>query len=157
MRVKLKSELSFKDIAAGLKMIELLQLLKDLSFNYQSQKCPFLSAYLAMRSFYLMHQKEMVPYKKYLEAFTNQKNVIEHIRGSVVGHCSLKKMMPKEAGIKDTSNASGDERGKATADAKEAYLAMAFLASANRAKYGRLLEELANNYLKGTNEYPHTM
>ena len=37
-------------------------------------------------------------------------------------------------------------------------MAMAFISGANRIKYGRLIEELENSYLKGSNnEYPKTL
>eukprot|EP00957_Ditylum_brightwellii_P109785 8373248-Ditylum_brightwellii.AAC.1 len=157
IRAKLESESRFVAIARDLNLIELLRLLKDLSFNYQSQKYPFLSVYLTMRSFYLMHQKESVPCNKYLETFANQKGVIEHIGRSVASHPGLNRLMLKEAGIDVVAGASTNKRAKAAADTKEAYMAIVFLASATRAKYGRLLKELANNYLKGADEYPRTM
>eukprot|EP00957_Ditylum_brightwellii_P164369 12513434-Ditylum_brightwellii.AAC.1 len=104
-----------------------------------------------------MHQKELVPCNKYLEMFTNQKDIIEHISRSVASHPGLNRIMLKEAEIDDAAGASTAEKAKAAGDAKEAYMAMAFLASATRARYRRLLKELANNYLKGTDEYPHIM
>ena len=43
-------------------------------------------------------------------------------------------------------------------EAKEAYMDMAFISGANRIKYGELIEELENSYLKGNeNEYPKTV
>eukprot|EP00957_Ditylum_brightwellii_P149372 11376596-Ditylum_brightwellii.AAC.1 len=96
-----------------------------------------------------------VPSASNLFVWTTQE-LAEHASGSVAGHSGLNKLILKEAGI-DVAGTLADERAQAAADAKEAYLAMAFLASTNRAKYDRLLEELANNYLKGTDEYPRTM
>eukprot|EP00957_Ditylum_brightwellii_P187954 14310133-Ditylum_brightwellii.AAC.1 len=104
-----------------------------------------------------MHQKELVPCDKYLKMFTNQKDVMEHIGGSVASHPGLNRLMLKEAGINNAAGTSTAEKAKAVGDAKEAYMAMAFLASATRARYGMLLKELTNNYLKGTDEYPCTM
>eukprot|EP00957_Ditylum_brightwellii_P136937 10443163-Ditylum_brightwellii.AAC.1 len=65
-----------------------------------------------MQSFYLMHQKELVPCYKYLKMFTNQKDVIEHISGSVASHPGLNRLMLKEAGIDDAASASTAEKAK---------------------------------------------
>eukprot|EP00957_Ditylum_brightwellii_P113993 8690729-Ditylum_brightwellii.AAC.1 len=65
--------------------------------------------------------------------------------------------MLKEAGIDDAAGASTNKMAKAAADAKEACMAIAFLASATKARYGRPLKKLTNNSLKGTDEYPRTM
>eukprot|EP00957_Ditylum_brightwellii_P006922 523591-Ditylum_brightwellii.AAC.1 len=81
-----------------------------------------------MQSFYLMQKKESVPCNKYLEMFTNQKDVIEHIGRSVASHPGLNRLMLKEGGIDDAAGASTTEKAKAAGDAKEAYMAMAFLA-----------------------------
>eukprot|EP00957_Ditylum_brightwellii_P157705 12003704-Ditylum_brightwellii.AAC.1 len=116
-----------------------------------------LLVYLAMQSFYLMHQKESVPCNKYLEMFTNQKDVIEHIGGSVASHPGLNRLMLKEARIDDAAGASTAKKAKAAGDTKEAYMAMAILASVTSTRYRRLLKELANSYLRGTDEYPRTM
>ena len=42
-------------------------------------------------------------------------------------------------------------------EAKEGYHALAFLCGLNRKKYQELLDELANSYLNGRNEYPTTL
>eukprot|EP00957_Ditylum_brightwellii_P001441 112577-Ditylum_brightwellii.AAC.1 len=61
--------------------------------------------------------------------------------------------MLKEAGV-DVTSATNDQKTKALAEAKEAYLATAFLSSSNRARFGKLLEELHNDHLKGNGKYP---
>ena len=43
------------------------------------------------------------------------------------------------------------------AESCEQYLAVAFLLSANRTQYGKLIEDLENDYLQGRNNYPTTV
>ena len=62
----------------------------------------------------------------------------------------------KPAGTTDAETAFN--KRKAKKEAKEAYMAMSLISGANRIKYGRLIEELENSYLKGNkNEYPKTV
>jgi hypothetical protein len=42
-------------------------------------------------------------------------------------------------------------------EAQEQYLATAFLLSANRGRYGRLIEDLERDYLQGQDRYPKTI
>eukprot|EP00957_Ditylum_brightwellii_P148994 11343921-Ditylum_brightwellii.AAC.1 len=45
----------------------------------------------------------------------------------------------------------------AVSRSNEAYLAYAFLSGANRKKYEKLLEDLANSYARDNDEYPKTL
>ena len=88
----------------------------------------------------------------------NQRDVVEHCGGNLGEHQSLIKhcLDKKPAGTTDTETASNKRDAKK--EAKEAYMAMAFISGANRIKYGRLIEELEDSYLKGNeNEYPKTV
>ena len=88
----------------------------------------------------------------------NQRDVVEHCGGNLGDHKSLKKhcQNKKLAGTTDAENASNKREAKT--EAKEAYMAMAFISGANSIKCRRLIEELENSYLKGNeNEYPETV
>jgi hypothetical protein len=50
-----------------------------------------------------------------------------------------------------------EERDALTLESQERYLAMAFMLSADWARYGHLLKEMENEYLKGTNNWPTTV
>ena len=41
--------------------------------------------------------------------------------------------------------------------AREIYLACAFVINSDLRRYGRLIEELENDYTKGNDNYPHNM
>eukprot|EP00957_Ditylum_brightwellii_P027897 2107861-Ditylum_brightwellii.AAC.1 len=45
----------------------------------------------------------------------------------------------------------------AVSRSNKAYLAYAFLSGANRKKYEKLLEDLANSYARDNDEYPKTL
>ena len=78
--------------------------------------------------------------KTYMEAFVNQRDLIDHMGGTVGSHHSIYYMMLKEMRLfHDT--ASQEEKNKARDAIEEMYLDMAYLVNANRTKHGKLLEK----------------
>ena len=54
-------------------------------------------------------------------------------------------------------NVPEDRKTELNEQAQEMYLACAFISQADPKRYGRLKEELENNYTKGTDSYPQDM
>ena len=50
MKAKLESEASFKKISQDRDLVGLLKLMRDIAFNYESDRYPFLAVYLALNS-----------------------------------------------------------------------------------------------------------
>ena len=96
--------------------------------------------------------------EQYYVHFMNQRDVVEHCGGNLGDHKSLMKhfLDKKPPGMTDAETTLN--KSEAKKEAKEAYMAMAFITWAYRIKYGRLIEELENSYLKGIEKkYPKTM
>jgi hypothetical protein len=156
MRSKLEGFDTYATISGSFDTIELLKLIKTTVYKFQSQRHPALSIHQAKRQFYLIKQDRHVPNNIYMDQFRNNTNVIEHI-GCIIGEePTLLKIELDKQGLTATG-ASADEMEDATDVAKQQYLAIAFLAGADRAHYGKLLNELENSYLKGRDEYPTTL
>ena len=75
-------------------------------------------------------------------------SVIEHSGDSVGCEPSI------EASVAINTQLTDAETKKT---AQEQYLAVAFLLGADRSKFGRLLENLENDFLQGQNNYPKTI
>jgi hypothetical protein len=92
----------------------------------------------------------------YLKHFQNMVDVINHT-GGVVG--KLPGLEGKLLLLKGKTLAQMKikERAALPLESQERYLAMAFMLSANPSRYGRLLEEMENEYLKGTGNWPTTV
>ena len=50
MKAKLESEASFKKISQDRDLVGLLKLMRDIAFNYESDRYPFLAVHLALNS-----------------------------------------------------------------------------------------------------------
>ena len=57
----------------------------------------------------------------------------------------------------DPSNPTTTETTRAVNEAKEWYLAMAFLAGSDRTRYGGLLIDMENSYMQGVTRYPQML
>ena len=55
---------------------------------------------------------------------------------------------------KNSSYSTDTERQQAAKAAKQKHLVVAMLCGANRGRYGKLVEELRNDFTKGSNYYP---
>jgi hypothetical protein len=85
----------------------------------------------------------------HLEKFKNLIEVVEHCGGSF-----LEEGLVQDAlGDKTIADLTAGEIEKA----RDLYLATAFVLSADRGRYGKLIEDLENNFVQGTNKYPKTL
>ncbi len=58
--------------------------------------------------------------------------------------------------MSDKDNITDDERKSAEEEANESVKATLLISGAEKCRYGKLKDELANNYLLGTDQYPNT-
>ncbi len=59
--------------------------------------------------------------------------------------------------VRDPSNITKDERTEAKEEVADAVKVALLISGADKRRYGRLKEQLANNYLLGTDQYPDTL
>ena len=83
------------------------------------------------------------------------KEAVEHCGGEIGKHRELWDYLLKKKGI--TGGGTEDDKTKADVESKEAYEAVAFLCGLNGERYQGLLDELANAFLNGRDEYPKTV
>ncbi len=63
-------------------------------------------------------------------------------------------MLKDPNGVADVNRPTNEERRKAEEDGSEAVKAALLISRADKQRYGRLKNKLANNYLLGTDQYP---
>ena len=147
---KLKGDSNFDLIEHNSDMMRLLGMIKKLAFKEETQQYLFQSLHVALRRFYTTYQRDGTTMEQYYVHFMNQRNVVEHYGGNLGDHKGLMKhcLDKKPAGTTDAETALNKREAKK--ESKEAYMAIAFISGASRIKYGRLIEELENSYLKVT-------
>ena len=91
-----------------------------------------------------------------METFISHQEILAHCGSNYAHHPSLVAFILKKDGL-TPDNASAAEITQATTNSKEAYEAMSFLSGLNVDRYQDLLDELANSYLNGRDEYPKNL
>ena len=154
MRSKLESDSTYDGISGSSDVIELLKLIRNIAFAYESKRYPYLAVFTGIKSLYGNYQRSYTTVDNYLESFTNLVQVIEHCGGNFGTHPTL-----VDYNLKANNIASPDptQRAAAEENSKEAYMATAFLCGLNKEKYQELLDDLSNAYLAGRDEYPKTL
>ena len=155
MRAKLEARNDHVTVAANGDVLGLLQNIKDATFNFQNQKYKPHALHEAKRRFYLSTQDKNATCQAYLERFKNHIEVIEHCGGTV----DEKVLIDDELILNGVTrnSASSDELSQATTTAREQYMACAFLVGSDRDRYGKLVEDLENDHIQGSDKYPKTL
>jgi hypothetical protein len=148
----------FKKLLAENDGIELLKMIENTAFSFKMQKnAAWQASHEAIHHFYIVSQGKHMSTQDYLKHFQNTVEVIGEHTGGVMG---------KLPGVEDKllvmkgqtlSQMTVAERDALKLESQDRYLVMAFMLSADRARYRCLLEEMENEYLKGMSNWPTTM
>ena len=109
------------------------------------------SLYSAQKSFYNFFQYKEMDNTSYLDKFNSLIKVIESYGWSIGNDDALDKLNNYSALVDDA------DINKAKEEARQQYLAYCFLRGSDSTRYGKLKEDLENDYSQGNNKYPHTI
>ncbi len=112
----------------------------------------------ALKTLFLFTQGEKDSVDEYGQNFRSLWNTMEAFGGSPGVHRGLVQSVLNQPGrVDDPSNITEKERREAEEEVAESVKAALLVSGANKRKYWKLKDELANNYLLRTDQYPHTM
>jgi len=106
MRAKLEAVDGFEDASTESDRIALLRLIQQATYEFESQRNPYLAVYTAIKQSHNLFQRHSTPCDTYLENMQNQLHVVEHCGGRVGNHSALLELALKEMGIIDASQAT---------------------------------------------------
>jgi hypothetical protein len=136
--------------------LALLKAIKDLVYNFQSQKYLPHTLHELKRRFYFCVQGQQTMASAYLEQYHNIVDVIEHSGGWIGDDPGILEALAGSRSV-DLSAITATDLAKFQKEAHEQYLATAFLLGTDRGRYERLIEGLENDYLQGQDCYPKTI
>jgi hypothetical protein len=93
----------------------------------------------------------------YLQKFRTQLDILKSAGGDMCNHSGMIQDELDRTGVGDATNASTAELDTAAVSARHCFEGALFLVRSNQAKYGPLLQELANDFNKGRDSYPDTL
>eukprot|EP00978_Attheya_sp_CCMP212_P037163 scaffold173586_cov64-Attheya_sp.AAC.1 len=91
-----------------------------------------------------------------MENFQNIIDVIEHSGGVIGYHPGIIQALADEQGA-DMATATVAQKAVLGKEGQGMYLAVALLLNSDKNRYGKLIEDLENNYLHGKDNYPKTV
>jgi hypothetical protein len=95
--------------------------------------------------------------QQYYETFKNNVEVIEYCGGTLGKDTGLVNAELTTAGLTRATAGPGQLRDAEDAAKERVLVACALLYGSNRVRYGKLLEDLENDYTQGANKYPSTL
>lgn len=156
MRQKVEAHETFAGVSSTGDGLGLLRLIKGVAFQFQSQKYLPHALHEALKRYYNCAQGKFATTQVYLEHFQNVIAVVTESGGSIAGHAGVEDTIVSEGNI-NIEDMTDDQRKELTEKATERSTAVAFMLGCDRTRYGRLIEDLENDYLQGENKYPKTI
>jgi hypothetical protein len=150
MQAKVESLPEFAAIRGPMEGIGLLKLLKTIAFKFEPQVYKPLAIDDAIYKFIHARQSKQMSAAEYLEQFQNNVDVLDAVGATFGPHRGVVEMI---TGDQRANEATPEQYNEAT----ERSIAIAFINRADRTRYGRLLEDLRNNYLMGQDNYPRSL
>ena len=135
-------------------MLGLLEAIKTIIYKFEDQKYLPLSLHHAKRNFYAFRQGNLSN-PDYLDRFMNLFDMAESYDARLYDQAVFK--IAQDSTVYNTTaevNLQDDERKMIETTAREIYLSCAFVINYDLKRYGRLIEELENDYTKGNDNYP---
>lgn len=158
VRQKVEASKDFKETADSGDGLKLLDILKGISFHFQSQKYLSHAIDEALKRYYNCAQGKFATTQAYAEHFQNVLEVVTTSGGSVAGHPGIEDEIIKELpGNPTRDTLSPEQRKNVTEETTARSTAMRFLLGCDRSRYGKLIEDLENDFLQGRNNYPKTV
>jgi hypothetical protein len=137
---------------------ELIQKIECICVGFDNHKQEVFNLVQALKMLFLFTQGEKDTVDEYGRNFRSLWDTVEAFGGSLGIHKGLVDGLLKEPGqVTNPTNITADKRKAAEEEANELVKAVLLISGAEKRRYGKLKDELANNYLLGTDQYPDTL
>jgi TolA-binding protein len=155
MRTKIEAVVEYRDMESRSDLIGLIKTIKGLSFQLEGQQSKTRGLVLAHKRFQYLNQTRDINDACFLEKFLTCVAVLEQYGGTIGRDQGAVEDEIDAAGYTILANA---EETKQVSDvARSKFLAMAYLLAVDKHRYGKLLDELENDFAKGTDNYPDSV
>jgi hypothetical protein len=156
LKSKLKQSGDWDQVSTVYDLLGLTRLIKSIVFKFDDQKFLPVSLHQAKQNFYIMRQGQMTN-AEYLEKFNNLVDIASSYNGDILDPAVLEYCRLKLHPGTVIANQNIAEMLIVRQTASDLCLATAFILQCDRRRFGKLLEELENDFTKGHNNYPSDM
>ena len=156
LQAKLKQQQDWATINDSQDSIRLLNLIRLITFRFEDQKFLPHALYQAKAALYAFRQRDQRN-EEYYERFQNLVDVATAYAGQLYDHTIVLICSDKlHPGI-DHETLTDEQREACHVAASDLYLATMFMNQSDPRRFGKLMEDLENNYTRGNDDYPITL
>ena len=156
LHIKLESRPDYEGIKTTANPIGLLENIKVVMYQFQAKQYGPLALHEAKCHYYTFYQDKNTTCQQYYESFKNNTDVLEYAGGTLSWEPALMDAELEAASV-IVDFADENELAAAEAAARERVLAIGLLVGSDCRHYGKLLEDLKNDFTQGHNNYPATL
>lgn len=153
LEAKLEGKEDWDTIQKGHDLVNLMKSIKVRMLNQQEGQKPVLSTYSAISTLFRLRQSRHENLEEYRKRFVETRDVLEHIRVVLKGgQVKIADKILQKDFNKTRDNAKDDEANIAETREGDRLLVIAFIKSADEARYGEVITDLENAFIKGINQ-----
>ena len=153
---KLKATRDWEVVQSEQSLHELIKRVEKICVGFDDHKQDIFNLVQALKMLFLYTQTDKETVEEYAHNFKSLWDTVEAFGGTPGLQQGLVQGVLRAPGrVRDPNNISKQEQQEAEDEVVEAGKAMMLISGANKKRYGRLKEQLANNYLLGTDQYPN--
>ncbi len=154
---KLEATDNWERIQQDQSLHELIHKVKRICIGFDNHKQEVFNLVQALKTLFLYTQGEKEGVNQYWRNFRSLWDMVEAFGGSPGVHKGLLNVLLKDPSwVNNVHNVTPKERAEAEETICEAVKAAMLISGMDKRQYGKLRNELPNNYLLGTDQYPNT-
>ncbi len=154
---KLEGTNDWERIQQNQSLHELIQKVEWICVGFNDHKQEVFKLVQALKMLFLYTQRQKDGINQYGRNFMSLWDTVEVFGGSPGVHKGLVNALLKDPSrVNDVHNTTPKEHAETKETACKAVKAAMLISGADKRQYGKLRDELANNYLLGTDQYPNT-
>jgi hypothetical protein len=150
---KLETHDEFHDCKIAYDSLKLNKILCEFVFKSDDQQYKYKAEDQAKRNYYNLKQTPEMSCQEYFGRVRNVVDVIKSLGGSLVDDMHLKDELPER---EPRNGYTAEQLAEARKKIQNKTIAYGILVRADRSRYGKLIKEIENDFVKGNNYYPET-
>ena len=154
VRDKLKGTRDWETVQATQSLDELIKRIEKVCVSFDDHKQSVFNLVQSLKTLFLYTQSEKDTVEEYVRNFRSLWDTVEAFGGSPGVHQGLVDTELRRRGITNPSDAQAEAAANVAIEQVKAAL---LISGADRRKFGKLKDELANDYLLGSDKYPDTL
>jgi hypothetical protein len=154
VRDKLKATRDCETVQATQSLSKLIKRIEKICVSFDDHKQSVFNLVQSLKTLFLYTQLEKATVEEYARNFWSLWDTVEAFRGLTGIH---QRLVDAELKRKGLNNPGDDQLEVAQHVAVEQVKAALLINGADQRKFGKLKDELANNYLLGMDQYPDTL